>query len=440
MYVELYIKKIKSLSEIHVLNCCEHNLMKRVIHTGEVMKFSFFISRYVFDCHSKKQFIGNFLSILILLFCTLILSPDAYSAAGDSISTTATIDFEIGGSPETAVATVVFTEDRKINFVVTDFNGGATVPVVSGMNDAVLQFTVTNLGNAKQDFLLTALNTSPNPFGLPADTFDPLSLQVFVESGLMPGYQSGQDTAFFIDELNPTASQIVYVVADLPSIVDDDVSAIALVAQVAEGGSPAIEGAAINADDNGRISPAGIFSNGATSMPAGSPNSIIDSSATMQTVFNDLAGLNPEDISTLLPVAQDILGNGQHSDTGAYQAGSPVLMTKTVTVIDTLGGSEPHPGAMLRYQIDVLVTGNTSVENLVITDLIPANTTYADGSIQLNGIAQTDADDSLTVDFSRANNFPSKPIVSIEVDLSKNNSVAIAPGTTNTIIFKVTIN
>ena len=372
----------------------------------------------------------------VVLIISMFVTTNIFAAAGDSISNTATINYVIGGVPGTGNASASFLEDRLINFSVSEDNGSAAVPVISDMTDAVMQFTVTNTGNGVQDFLLTAVNTAPNPFGLPADNFDPLTIQVFAESGATPGYQAVEDTAVFIDELVPNVSHVVYVVADLPTQVIDDVSVIALIVQIAEGGVVGTEGLVVNADDNGHISPAGVFSNGSTSVSAGTANTIPDSPLTMETVFNDPAGLSPEDVSTDL--VQDIARNGQHADAGAYQVMSPVAIVKTVTVIDPLGGTDPYPGATLRYQLDVVVTGNTAVDNLVISDAIPANTTYTDNSILLNAVAQTDADDA-PVDYSRAIDILAKPVVSIEVDLSQGGTVSVAPGVTNVIIFEVTI-
>lgn len=377
------------------------------------------------------------LIVLLGFIFSSLISTNIFAAAGDTISNTATINYDIGGVPGTDSSSATFLEDRLVNFTVTEDNGGMAVPVISDMNDAVIQFTVTNTGNGIQDFLLTAVNTAPNPFGVPADNFDPLTIQVFAESGATPGYQAVEDTAVYIDELVSNVPYVVYVVADLPTQVIDDVSAIALIAQIAEGGAAGSEGAAINADDNGHTSPAGVFSNGTTSVSAGTANTIVDSPLTMETVFNDPAGLNPEDVSTDL--VQDITRNGQNSDAGAFQVMSPVSIIKTVTVIDPSGGTDPHPGATLRYQLDVSVTGNTAVDNLVVSDAIPANTTYIDNSMQLNAVAQTDANDA-PVDYSRAIDILLKPVVSIEVDLSQGGTISVAPGVTNVIIFEVTIN
>ncbi|MBL4712684.1 MAG: hypothetical protein JKX75_09365 [Gammaproteobacteria bacterium] len=386
----------------------------------------------------KKCF--NTFSVLIL--SSIFFSSSVYSAAGDLISNTATITYDLAGIPLVSNASTTFTEDRRVNFVVTASNGGLTVPVISDMTDAVMQFTITNTGNDTHDFLITAVNTSPNPFGLPADNFDPLpgTVQTFVESGATNGYQVIEDTLVFADELTPGATRTIYVLADMPTVVIDDVAALALIAQVAEGGAVGIEGAFINADDNGRISPdstpAGDYSNGATNVPAG-VSTINADTLGMETVFNDPAGLNSEDLSTAL--ATDIAGNGQHADTGAYQVKSPVNIVKNVTIIDTLGGNDPHAGATLRYQLDVTVVGNIAVDNLVIADVIPANTTYTDDSIILNGVPQTDIID-LATDYSRAIDILSKPVVSIEIDLSEGGAVAVGAGVSNIIIFEVTIN
>ncbi|MBN4063570.1 hypothetical protein JYT79_02190 [Cardiobacterium sp. AH-315-I02] len=389
-----------------------------------------------------KSVFGNLVSTIpvvsILFISPLFISTNVFSAAGDSINATATINYLVGGVSAISNASAEFTEDRRINFVVTEANGGSAIPVISDMTNAVMQFSITNMGNDTLDFLVTAVNTSANPFATPVDNFDPLpgTIQVFVENGVTPGYQATEDTAVFVDELALNTTRFVYVIADMPTQVPDDVSAIALIAQIAEGGESGIEGAAINADDNAHHSPAGVFSNGSIVMPAGVSTTTPDSPASMETVFNDPAGLNPEDVSTDLK--QDIVGNGQHTTTGSYQLMSPVNIVKTVTVIDTLGGTDPHPGATLRYQLVVGVTGNTAVDNLVVSDVIPANTTYTDDSIKLNAVSQTDAIDA-PVDYSHAIDILNKPVVSIEVDLSLGGSVAVTPGSTNIIIFEVTI-
>ena len=115
---------------------------------------------------------------LLFIFSSFV-ATNIFAAAGDNITSTATVSYSFGGVPSLSNATVTFIEDRKINFLVTESDGGSAVPVISSMTNAVMQFTVTNTGNAVHDFLVTAVNTTPNPFATPADNFDPLPVQLY---------------------------------------------------------------------------------------------------------------------------------------------------------------------------------------------------------------------------------------------------------------------
>ncbi len=395
---------------------------------------------------------GVFFSFKCLSICWLIFSVSSsqvFAAAGDVIGNTATIEFQLLGVPLTQESSPAgntqpgagngsptnFIEDQVVNFSVSLVDV-APVNVVTLEANAFLTFTVTNNGNATQDFLLAALNTTPNPFGAPADNFDPAPpLRTFVEDGTdTSGFQPATDTEVFIDELAVGATATVYLVADMPAISAGDLAALALVVQVAVGGT-AGEGAAITNDDNNNISPAGTYSNAATVVPAGSPSNIPDT-AGIDLVFGDPDGAAPEDVDSTGIPNTDSLSNGQHADAGAFLAQPPTVpvdpLIKTVTVIDTLGGTDPHPGATLRYQIVVNTNGASTVDNLIITDPIPANTTYTPNSITLNGIPQTDIIDP-PVDYSQ---FDGTQII---VDLSEGSTVSISTATTNTIVFDVTI-
>ena len=393
---------------------------------------------YFFKCSNLHRF--GFRPLIVLFLC--LNASSAFSAAGDVISNTATINYVSLGlslvqesSPSGNLLTGVgngtatsFTEDRLINFSVVSVDAAA-VNVSSSQSAAFLSYTVTNNGNDVQDFLLTAINTA-TPFAANTDNFDPVPpMQVFVEDGSNAGYLLAEDTQIFIDDLAIGATATVYVVASMPVTVIGDAAAVALVAQVAEGGT-AGQGAVISNDDNSHVSPAGTYSNGAVTIPAGIANSVIDT-AGLETVFNDPAAVNPEDVDSAS--IQDVRANGQHSDVGMFliQAAS-VVLNKTVTVIDTIGGTDPHAGSTLRYQIDVVVTGVSNVNNLVITDVVPVNTTYTPSSLLLNGIVQTDAADA-PVDYSEFNGSV------IIVDLSQAGAISVAPATPNLITFDVTI-
>jgi uncharacterized repeat protein (TIGR01451 family) len=102
------------------------------------------------------------------------------------------------------------------------------------------------------------------------------------------------------------------------------------------------------------------------------------------------------------------LSGGQDDDTGSYAAKQlAVRPVKSVAVShpDYPVLQEAIPGSILIYTIAVTAEGTGTAENVVVTDRIPAGTTYQPGSLTLNGAALTDAagDDAGDVGASTAN-------------------------------------
>ena len=300
-----------------------------------------------------KNFKLKRLLSLAFIGCLSTLSASTvFAAAGDTISNTATLTFDVGGTPtvlessptgnSTTGATfgtaTDFLEDNLINFTVATTDG-ASVPVALSATDQVLTFTVTNSGNGAQDFSLSAINAAigdPDPF-IPADldAFNPASFAIFVDSGNGGGYDV-LDTATYIDELAPLGVATVYIVSVIPgALANDDLAVMTLVAQVAAGdpaGATGAQGADITTDDT--LNP--------------------DVTTTEENVFNDAAG----DLDSL--GAADVIKNGQHSDTSSYIVGAAILtVTKTsATIWDPVNGAlanDPKAitGAYTQYTITV---------------------------------------------------------------------------------------
>jgi uncharacterized repeat protein (TIGR01451 family) len=300
-------------------------------------------------------------------------SPSALAAgtaSGVSISNSATVNYQVSGIDQTPLTsnTVTFVVDNRVDLTVAETNT-TYVDVVPGSTAQVLSFTVTNTGNTAQDFALSAAPGN-DPFG-GTDSFDATNVQVFVESGVTPGYQPAEDTATFIDELAPDAPATVYIVADIPvAQVDGDIAAYTLTANAHDAGAAGGLGAET-------LATAGANTAGAVDV-----------------VLGDAAG------------DTDSANQGDHSDTGAYRVASAALnVTKSVAVISDPfnGATNPKaiPGATVRYSITVANTSaTTAATNVVVVDAPPANTTYAAGSIALNTVAQTDAADSDESDFN----------------------------------------
>ncbi|MBL0181963.1 MAG: T9SS type A sorting domain-containing protein [Chitinophagaceae bacterium] len=103
------------------------------------------------------------------------------------------------------------------------------------------------------------------------------------------------------------------------------------------------------------------------------------------------------------------------------------------TAADINGGSLV-PGDSIRYQINYNNSGNDSSTNTIITDNLPAGTTYMPGTIKIGGVLKTDApgDDEAEYDF--ANN---RILFRVGVGANAVAGGKIGPGVGNNVEFKV---
>ncbi len=328
----------------------------------------------------------------------------AGTAAGTTISNTATVGYQVGSIAQTPVtsAAATFVVDTMIDLTVATTDT-ATVKVTPGATNQVLQFTVTNTGNAIQDFSLTriAQNGGTGKFG-GTDNFDATNVGIFVESGATPGYQPAEDTATFIDELSADTARTVYIVVDIAlSQANGDISSHHLIATAGLAGAIGVEDPAVT-EDSGTA----------------------DNKDTVQTVFADGDGDGAGSIDTAT--------NGKHSDQSDFEVQSATLsISKLSTVIsDPFSSTNPKriPGAVVEYTITIdNSTGAADATSIVLTDLLDTtNLTFSDSAaysgndIELNinsgtitTYIGTDADDdggdfgvitanTLTVDFNAA--------------------------------------
>ena len=144
----------------------------------------------------------------------------------------------------------------------------------------------------------------------------------------------------------------------------------------------------------------------AVSVPPGTPNATVD-----VTTVTGVSSFNAS-------------GTDIARDTTTISAPT-VVVTKSVDQPTAL------PGATLTYTITVTNTGSGPANANVLTDQIPANTTYAPGSITLDGVAQGDGN----ADGDSGEYIAGPPR---RVSVALGNLAAGAPA--RTVTFKVTIN
>jgi len=73
---------------------------------------------------------------------------------------------------------------------------------------------------------------------------------------------------------------------------------------------------------------------------------------------------------------------------------STLDLLKEATIVDPFGGNEAVPGSVVTFRITASVSGSAGLADVIVTDAIPAGTTYLADSLALDGSALTDAADA----------------------------------------------
>ena len=300
---------------------------------------------------------------LAFIGCLSTLSATTvYAAAGDDITNTATLTYDVGGVATDVLSnTTTFKEDRLLNFTVVTTDV-ASIPVAASATGQITTFRVTNTGNGEQDFSLLAFNeatTTDDPFVAlgDLDSFDVTVTAVLVNSVVdAAGTFDAGDTATFIDQLPAGSFVDVFVISTIPTpppvLANNALSVVSLQAQVADdtdgiGGCPGsgagIQGADIVTDD------------------AANPDD-----ATEQTVFLDAIG-----DSTIAP---DLANDGLDSDDSAYIISAAILtvVKSSVALWDPVNedlNPKMIPGGYVQFTLvvdnDALATASGDLTDLV---------------------------------------------------------------------------
>jgi len=319
------------------------------------------------------------------LWVLLIASQTSWAAgtpAGTVISNLAKASYDIGGGPQIVTCSspagnsaadddgvcvtgafgalnTDFRVDNKVDLLVTEGNTLVTT-VVAGQTAAVTTFSVLNEGNTTQDFALSVANLATgtaNPLALPAatnDNFDGTGCTVsniVIAVGTMGTYTALDQ---HINALQADSSATVTVTCNIP-------------AAQANGSLAIISLTATARTDN------------AANTLGGAVTEAVNTEDNVEVVFGDSAG------------SDDTTGvrDAEHSARDAYYVQTATLtVTKTASVLDPQGGSVVMPTAVITYQIAVSLGAGTAT-GLVMTDPLPANTTYLANSISITCNAGT---------------------------------------------------
>jgi uncharacterized repeat protein (TIGR01451 family) len=282
--------------------------------------------------------------------------------AGTPIVNTATAEFTVGGTPFTEDSnpeTLVVAEflDVDVTLLTVTANPNNEVTVAPGDTNQVLTFSVTNTGNGDDTYELSGLSAGFNGSG--SDTFDPALVELYFDDGTTPGVFDAGDTRYDpgVDEptLNADQTITIHVLNNIGAgLVDGDLGDSQLTAL-------------------------------STAVALFPPASVAGDSIAAQ-------GDGGGDL---------VLGTSLGTDDayGTYLVSALNLaLNKSSSVSDPFGGNTAVPGATITYTITAEVTGTGTATGLVLSDDVPAETTYVAESMTLNTVGQTDAIDTPAVD------------------------------------------
>ena len=286
-------------------------------------------------------------SIAICAVLGFATSQPAFAAgtiAGTDIQNIAEATYDGPSGPVTVQSNAVTIKvDELLNVTIASTDGGdiATSP---GFVGNIQKFRITNTGNGDEAFKLTA-NVANG-----GDDFDPTFQKIVIDTNNNGVFDPGVDTDYIAGTndpvISPDLSKTFFVITTTPvGVVNLNRAQVSLTAVAVTGSGAA----------------------GTTFAGAG------------QGGGDAVVGL-----TTATGTASGFL---------AVQA-ITVALTKTAVVSDPFGGNRPVPGAIITYSIAANVTGSGTMNNLTMTDAIPAGTTYETGTITFQAAALTDATDA----------------------------------------------
>ncbi|MEQ1547953.1 MAG: hypothetical protein ABL918_04810 [Chakrabartia sp.] len=271
----------------------------------------------------------------------------AGTAAGSTISNTATATYnDTGGNSNTVNSNQVdLRVDELLDVTVASADAG-DITTTPGSTNQILSFIVTNNGNGSEAFTLTPNST------LGGDQFDPTTTSVVIDTNNNGVYDAGIDTVYTAGVndpiLAPDASTRVFVLTTTPvGVANGDRGQVTLTAAAVTGtGAPGTSFAGAGQGGGDAV----VGATGADSV-----------------------------------------------DDGFYVVqNATISFLKSQTVLDPFGGTKVVPGSIITYTLVATINGSGTLTNVVVSDAVPANTTYQVGTLTLEAavLSDTAADDA----------------------------------------------
>lgn len=283
---------------------------------------------------------------LCMLVC-LSLTTQAKTSAGIDIINTATLTYSENDNTVSATSTI---QVQEVIDVAMTLNLAETTRLVeNGDINQTLPYSVQNTGNGTETFKVDYVN-SDSPLE---------NISVIIDTNNNGVVDNNENTLNNGDNIILVRDEIIGLIikADIPiSAQKDDISTITLTVSSATEKDGVIAGTA-------------------------DPGTLLAGQGTDTT--DAIVGESPSQTRT---------ARFQVGDTAEL-----VTISKTIDKsLDPFGGTTNIPGAKVTYNITVVVDASKGiVNNLVIVDAIPQDMMYTSGSLSINGVGQTDAQDNI---------------------------------------------
>lgn len=284
----------------------------------------------------------------------------AGTGAGTVIENTATLSFESDdpNNPGTPVTTSVpstknFAVDEVLDVTVAQLGGGVTT-VVPGSTDKEVRWTVTNDGNGNEQYNLIFDVADPS------DDFNPSNVTYWVTQASVNGglpYQYTQGVTVLT--LAPDETVTVAVRGDIP-------------AGAASGDEAIVKLRALSNTVQ--------VANG-TGFQSANPGDVVGSGVSAPDTQNITHPYNVVVGTT----RADQQGNGKY----VVRDISANLDKNASAVHPTLGAGVYAPGSVITYTLTLRVSGDGTLDKVVIKDSVPTGTTYVNNSIKIGYAGDT---------------------------------------------------
>ncbi|MDT8442798.1 MAG: hypothetical protein RQ722_00785 [Desulfuromonadales bacterium] len=292
-----------------------------------------------------KQFHNLLTAFFACCAISMVLPFEIMAAgalAGSEITNQAILSYRTGGLNQELSTSTSFRVDELVdlNLDVLDINPRI---VLAGDTNVPIAYRLTNVGNGTESVRLTSDNA------ITGDDFSPIASSPFSI------YLDDGDATFDIDLDAPYEPGI-----NDPTLASDQSIVIFVFNDIPTGLTEADTG--INELRAEAVTGSG-------------------------TAWTDLGPNSGDNNSTAILGAS----GGQANASASYLVTTASLtLNKSATISDPDGGNSPVPGAVITYSIVASVTGTGTLDNIVVTDVIPNNTTYELNSLRLNNVSLSD--------------------------------------------------